>query len=70
MFARSNMILFPEGVKLTGASNSCFSDTPIISIDLTGIYGITNYIYMFQNCKHLNEVKVAQDFGKGVTSFY
>lgn len=70
MFKNSGLILFPDGVKLTGTFYSVFQDTPIQHLDLTKLEGVTSMNYAFYNCANLITIETNENFGVGVSAMY
>lgn len=70
MFNNSGLILFPNGVKLTGTLDSVFQYAPIQHLDLTKLEGVTNMKYAFYDCAYLTTIETNENFGVGVSTMY
>ena len=68
MFNSSSLILFPEGVKITGNLQYAFNSTPITYLDLSNTYNISKMEYICANCNGLYKIKTNNTFGTGIAN--
>lgn len=69
MFNNSNLLLFPEGVKLSGDFSNSFSQSNIVNLDLSQADLKGNINWMFNECGSLVNLQLPDNFGEGITNF-
>lgn len=68
-FAGSSLVFFPDNVNLSGTLYSAFTLSAIQRLDLRKFTNTgTSFYNAFNNCKHLKNLLVNEDFGKGVNA--
>lgn len=69
IFYGSNLLLFPDGVKLTGNFQYSFQESNIINLDLSQADIKGNIGWMFYGCGSLINLKLPDNFGEGITNY-
>lgn len=69
IFSGSSLVLFPDNVNLSGTLKNAFQQSAIQRLDLRKFTNTdTSFQNSFSNCRHLKNLLVNEDFGKGVNT--